>query len=78
MSIGPGQILLIVVALLLLFGAKRIPKAMSELAKGLKAFRDGMCDTKKKPKKKTTKATTTKKRPAKTATKKTTARRTKK
>lgn len=36
---GPWQITLIVVAIILLFGAKRIPEIAGSLAKGIKEFK---------------------------------------
>lgn len=42
MSIGIWQILLILVIVLIFFGAGKIPQVMGDLAKGLKSFRDGM------------------------------------
>lgn len=46
MSIGIWQILLILVIVLIFFGAGKIPQVMGDLAKGLKSFRDGMDDDK--------------------------------
>lgn len=40
--IGWLEILLIVLIVLLLFGAKKIPELMSGLGKGVKSFKDGM------------------------------------
>ncbi len=37
---GPWQIALIVIALLLLFGGKKIPELMKGLGKGMKEFKD--------------------------------------
>lgn len=37
-----GELLLILFLVLILFGAGKLPKVMSELGKGLKAFRDAM------------------------------------
>lgn len=44
MSVGAGQIILIVVAILLIFGAGRLPRIMEDLAKGIKSFKKGMAD----------------------------------
>ena len=46
------EIILIVLLVLLLFGAKKIPELMQSLGKGMKSFKDGMngkddADTKK-------------------------------
>lgn len=38
--IGVPQIILIVVALVLLFGAKKIPELMKGVGKGIKEFKD--------------------------------------
>lgn len=40
MAIGPWQVVLIVVALLLLFGGKKIPELMKGLGKGMKDFKE--------------------------------------
>ena len=37
-----GELILILCLVLILFGAGKLPKVMSELGRGLKAFRDGM------------------------------------
>lgn len=46
MSIGAGQLLIILVIILVLFGVGKLPQVMSDLGKGLKSFRDGMKDSK--------------------------------
>ena len=40
--LGPQDIILISVVVLLLFGGKKIPEVMSSLGKGVKSFKDGM------------------------------------
>ena len=40
-ALGPMEITLIVVALLLLFGGKKIPELMRGLGRGMKEFKDG-------------------------------------
>jgi len=40
--IGTPQIILIVVALLLLFGGKKLPEIMKGMGKGIKGFKDEM------------------------------------
>lgn len=40
--IGTPEIILIVLAILLLFGGKKIPELMNGLGKGVKSFKDGM------------------------------------
>lgn len=41
-SFGTGEILLIALVVLLLFGGKKIPELMRGLGKGVKSFKDGM------------------------------------
>jgi len=45
--LGPGQITIIVVALLLLFGGKKIPELMRGLGQGMKEFKDATKDDSK-------------------------------
>jgi len=40
--IGTTEIVLIVLAVLLLFGGKKIPELMRGMGKGVKSFKDGM------------------------------------
>ena len=40
--IGTPELILIVLALVLLFGAKKIPELMKGLGKGVKSFKEGM------------------------------------
>ncbi len=42
LGLGPGEIVLIVLVVLLLFGGKKIPEMMKGLGKGVKSFKDGM------------------------------------
>ena len=42
LAIGPWQIALIVVVVLLLFGGKKIPELMKGIGKGVKEFKDGV------------------------------------
>lgn len=42
MSLGIGQILIILVIVLVIFGAGKLPKVMGDLGKGLRAFKDGL------------------------------------
>lgn len=49
------QILIILVIILIIFGAGKLPKVMSDLGKGIKAFKEGMNEensTKKEERKK--------------------------
>jgi sec-independent protein translocase protein TatA len=53
LSIGTWEIIIIVLAILLLFGGKKIPELMKGIGKGVKSFKDGMngVDDKKEDKK---------------------------
>ncbi|NCC21791.1 MAG: twin-arginine translocase TatA/TatE family subunit [Alphaproteobacteria bacterium] len=44
MSLGIWQILLIVLVILLLFGAGRLPRMMEDLGKGINSFKKGLKD----------------------------------
>ncbi len=44
MTPGPLQILLVILLILLIFGAGRVPDIMENLAKGVKSFKKGMKD----------------------------------
>lgn len=41
-NLGAGEILIIALVVLLLFGGKKIPELMKGLGKGVKSFKDGM------------------------------------
>ncbi len=41
---GIFQLVLIIILVLLLFGSKRVPEIMENMAKGIKAFKGGMKD----------------------------------
>ena len=41
-GLGTGEIILIVLVILLLFGGKKIPELMKGLGKGAKSFKEGM------------------------------------
>lgn len=43
-NLGTGEIILIALAILLLFGGKKIPELMRGIGKGVKNFKDGMND----------------------------------
>ena len=45
--LGPWQIILIVLAILLLFGGKKIPELMKGLGKGISEFKKGKEETEK-------------------------------
>lgn len=40
MNVGFGQLFIILMVILILFGAGRLPQVMGELGKGLRTFRD--------------------------------------
>jgi sec-independent protein translocase protein TatA len=42
MSLGPLQLVIILVIVLLLFGRNKIPQLMGDVAKGIKSFKKGM------------------------------------
>lgn len=42
MNIGTGEIILIVLGILLLFGGKKIPELMKGLGKGVSSFKKGL------------------------------------
>lgn len=43
-NLGTGEIILIALLVLLLFGGKKIPELMRGIGKGVKSFKDGMSD----------------------------------
>ncbi len=47
LGLGTGEIIVIVLVILLLFGAKRIPELMKSMGKGVKSFKEGMKDVEK-------------------------------
>tara|TARA_B100000579_G_C22827764_1_gene854184 strand:- start:59 stop:253 length:195 start_codon:yes stop_codon:yes gene_type:complete len=51
-QMGPWQIAIIVIAILLLFGAKRIPELMKGLGSGVKEFKKGLKEEDSEAKKK--------------------------
>lgn len=42
MGLGIGQILIILVIVLVIFGAGKLPRVMSDLGKGLRSFKEGL------------------------------------
>ena len=52
-NMGPWQIAIIALAILLLFGGKRIPELMKGLGSGIKEFKKGLKDEDESEKKKT-------------------------
>ena len=51
-GLGHWEIILILLIVLIVFGAGKLPKVASELAKGIKAFKEGLKDEKKENDKK--------------------------
>lgn len=49
-NLGTGEILIIALIFLLLFGGKKIPELMHGLGKGVKSFKDGMSEVEKEVK----------------------------
>ena len=45
-QVGPLQLLIVAVVVLLLFGRGKIPALMSDVAQGIKSFKRGMSDDK--------------------------------
>ena len=46
-ALGSWEVILIVLVILLLFGAKRIPELMKSMGKGVKSFKEGMKEVEK-------------------------------
>ena len=49
MDIGPTELIIILVIVILLFGVGRIGKIAGELGSGLRAFKDGLKEDEAKP-----------------------------
>ena len=47
--VGPWQIVLVVLVVLLLFGGKKIPELMKGLVQGINEFKKGKSESEKKP-----------------------------
>ena len=45
-GIGAGEIIIIALVILLLFGGKKIPELMRGLGKGVRSFKDGLNEAK--------------------------------
>ena len=56
MGIGVWQVVLVLVIVLIIFGAGKLPKVMGDVAKGVKNFKSGMAEEVTDPKKETIKA----------------------
>lgn len=52
MSLGPLQIALIIIVVLLVFGKGKISSVMEDIAKGIKSFKKGLSDDDKSDNKK--------------------------
>jgi sec-independent protein translocase protein TatA len=50
-NLGTGEILIIALIVLLLFGGKKIPELMRGIGKGVKSFKDGINDVENEIKK---------------------------
>lgn len=48
-NLGPTEIILIVLVLILLFGGKKIPDLMKGIGEGIRQFKKGMSEEDKKP-----------------------------
>jgi sec-independent protein translocase protein TatA len=48
MGMSFGHLLIILLIILVVFGAGKLPQVMSDLGKGLKSFKDGMKDDQNK------------------------------
>ena len=46
-GLGPGELLMALLAILLLFGAKRIPEIAGSFGKGIREFKKNMSDVQK-------------------------------
>jgi len=46
-GLGPGEMLMALVAILLLFGAKRVPEIAGSFGKGIREFKKSMSDVQK-------------------------------
>jgi sec-independent protein translocase protein TatA len=47
---GPGELILVLVLVLIVFGAGKLPEVGSALGKGLRSFKDGMREEENRPK----------------------------
>ena len=44
-NVGPGEVILLLLLALLLFGPKRLPEIGRSLGRGIREFKDGMSST---------------------------------
>jgi sec-independent protein translocase protein TatA len=49
MSLGVGELLVILVIIFVLFGAGKLPNVMGDIGKGIKSLKKGLKDEDKKP-----------------------------
>jgi sec-independent protein translocase protein TatA len=49
MSIGIWQVVLILLIVMIIFGAGKLPKVMGDVAKGVKSFKSGLKDDDEQP-----------------------------
>ncbi len=54
-NLGTGEVIVIALIVLLLFGGKKIPELMRGIGKGVKSFKDGLNDIENEIKKEPTK-----------------------
>ncbi len=47
LNLGTGEVLVIALIVLLLFGGKKIPELMKGVGKGVKSFKEGMTEVEK-------------------------------
>ena len=45
---GPWELIIVLVVVLIVFGAGKLPQVLGQMGKGVKAFKDGMSDDDKK------------------------------
>ena len=57
MGIGVWQVVLVLVIVLIIFGAGKLPKVMGDVAKGVKNFKTGMAEEPESSKKESGKST---------------------
>ncbi|GAB1360589.1 twin-arginine translocase TatA/TatE family subunit [Porphyromonadaceae bacterium] len=53
-NLGTGEIIIIAIVILLLFGGKKIPELMKGVGKGVKSFKDGLKEVEEEIKKEDT------------------------
>lgn len=49
MSIGPMQLLLVLIIVIVLFGAGKLPQVMGDIGRGLKSLKNELKDGEKEP-----------------------------